>query len=114
MQTNAALPAFDREDLLLRLGQDTALAAQILEMTIEELEEQGPAIELALAGGDLAVGRELAHSLKGVTANTSAIGLSDLAAQIENACRGSDLVLARELASCLSPETVRFKKAIAA
>ncbi len=114
MKSFALFSAFDRSDLLERLGHDEDFVTEILAMCVEEVDGKVTAIERAIACGDLSVVGKLAHALKGVTANTSAHRLSAIASELELASKQSRLDLARTLALSLRPETDEFKQAIAA
>jgi HPt (histidine-containing phosphotransfer) domain-containing protein len=114
MEQIAALPSFEGKELLERLDYDEAFVLEILEMCIDELDLKVLAIEGASASGDLAGIRELAHALKGVMANTSALRLSAIANELEMASQEERTEDVRALALTLRPEADQFKRAIAA
>ncbi len=93
----AALPPFDHVTALDRVGGDTELLIEIMDLSrnicpgwMEELAE-------SLAAGDIVTARRLAHSLKGTAFNLAAMPLVQAAEEIETACRDDRLADAREL-----------------
>ncbi len=112
MRSDETLPVLDWQELLQRLGDDQEFIAEVLAMTVEEAAREVPEIEAALAAGEMAHVQELAHALKGATANTSARALCAVAADVELACRDGRSDSVPELVKRLQPEYERFRHAV--
>jgi len=79
------LPGFDVEDALHRLRGNRSLYAKLLRDLADQHGRDGDQIREILLAGDFQGVRQLAHQLKGVAGNLSAIELHAAAAELEQA-----------------------------
>lgn len=89
-----ALPGFDVEAALLRLGGDVAFYRRLLEDFLDDFGDVDAQLSVAMEGGDAAGARRLAHTFKGVSATLGAAGLAATAAEMERALADEDIVAA--------------------
>ncbi len=80
-----------RQDLLDRVGGDTELAEELLELFRDEALRLRSEIEEAVARGDSIALGEAAHGLKGSAGNVGALGVEQVAAELERAARVGEL-----------------------
>ena len=104
---------FDKSDLLDRLGDDEELCKEIIELFIEDTPHQISDLKKALEKKDASMVQRQAHSLKGSSANTSALGMQEIAFQIEKAGETGDLDLANSLLVKIEDEYGKFIRTIA-
>jgi HPt (histidine-containing phosphotransfer) domain-containing protein len=83
------VPGLDVPAGLARVGGDATLYVQLLGQFRTQYAEHPAAIRLALGGGDLAQVRALAHALRGVAGNLSAVDVERAAANLEAAVTDS-------------------------
>jgi len=91
---------FDPASLLKRVMDDKALAKTILDEFIAETPARIATLRSAVERGDADLLRREAHTLKGASANLSANGLRNVAAEMEETGRDGNL----EKASTLLPQ----------
>jgi len=106
-----ALPGFDLEAALQRLGGDRRLLCELLEGVAEEYGDAATAVRTALSRGDRVTARRLAHTLKGVAGSVGATVLQDAAAAVEQILRegaspGETPLLALEAALARTLESI--------
>jgi HPt (histidine-containing phosphotransfer) domain-containing protein len=86
--TNAAI---DRESLAARCLGNVQLVERLLKRFTEQLEEDLTTLAEALKGCDAETFRQVAHRLKGTSANVEAWGLHECAKEAEEAALSRDL-----------------------
>jgi len=82
MQQVQANP-FDREEMLERLGGDTDLLADVLQVFLEECPRMFEEVRCAVDEGDSNLVRRSAHSMKGALLNISAAPAAAEASRLE-------------------------------
>ena len=92
--TAAAVPLFNEAVLLARTGNDLNLAREIIALFIQSADETLRQLKTAIAAGDLARMRRLAHSVKGSAASATAESVSRCAATLERVPAGAQIALA--------------------
>ncbi len=93
------LPGLDLTAALTRLSGNTDLYVRLLTTFVRNESDAGQRLRTAFEAGDRTVVAEVAHGVKGVAANISAISLSSIAGDIEAALRNdTDLNIDNELA----------------
>lgn len=70
-------------------GNDQAFEQELLQIFMEDSHEQLGRLSAAWADGDLNQVRQVAHHIKGASANVGAIAIAHWASQIEAAARSS-------------------------
>lgn len=100
----AEKPVFDREALLERLGGDSELVDEILQIFRESADELIAAVESAVSDGDLHRVERAAHSLKGALLNIAAEPVAERALRLEQAGRCGELELCSPLLDDLKQE----------
>lgn len=106
------MEVFDKSDLLDRLGDDEDLCKEIIELFIEDTPHQINKLKKALEKKDASIVQRQAHLLKGSSANTSVLGMQEIAFQIEKAGETGDLEIATSLLLKLEEEFEKFKRII--
>ncbi len=106
------MEVFDKSDMLDRLGGDEELCKEIIELFIEDTPKQITELKKALENKDASIVQRQAHSLKGASANTSVLGMQEIAFQIEKAGETGDLEIATSLLLKLEEEFEKFKRII--
>ncbi len=76
-------PVLDRETLLARVGGDTRLLGEVIQLFLEDCPRQLSLIKTAIDDGDADRIRTTAHALKGAAGNMSAKALFDSAHVVE-------------------------------
>ena len=76
--------AFDRQEMLDRLGGDVDLLQDVLEVFLEECPKMMAEITLAVSGHDANAVRHAAHSMKGALLNISANAAAAEAKMLED------------------------------
>lgn len=74
----------DREEFLERLGGDYELAADVVQLFVDDCPRRVTAVREAIERQDPAQLQAEAHALKGAAGNLSAKGLADLARTLEH------------------------------
>jgi histidine phosphotransfer protein HptB len=90
-------PDFDWQQLKQLAGEDAAFEAELLEMFLKDAEISLRALELAIASRSLQTIEEIAHSLRGASANVGACALAFSARQLEHAAHTAHLDDAQNL-----------------
>ena len=75
--------AFDRDEMLERVGGDVELLTDVIEVFLEECTRMMQEIESALDGGDAKLLHSAAHSMAGALLNISAAPAASEAQQLE-------------------------------
>ncbi|GEM_PF-1298753 len=110
-QTVAALEnvaVFAHDELLERVEGDRELAATLLEILVEGLEDALAGLQQAAAERDLAELGRLAHGLKGAALNGGAARLAEVARRIETAAQAGAPEHVDELLTELTNEAGRY------
>ncbi len=89
--------SFDWNQLHQLAGGDTAFEKELLEMFLGDAESSLLQLEEALASNSIEMVEELAHYLKGASANVGAVALSQAAAQLERQAKQRKLVQASKM-----------------
>ena len=82
MQSSSST-AFDRDEMLERLGGDAELLQDVLEVFLEECPRMMGEIVEAVSGQDVELVRRSAHSIKGALLNISAGAAAEEATRLE-------------------------------
>ena len=83
----------DFDALLEMLGGDKQIVASLLSKFVDELTADLAASEQAITDQDAEVLRQIAHRIKGTSANLHALMLSAAARELEQACTEADASL---------------------
>lgn len=70
-------------------GGDRAFEQELLQIYLQDVLHQLQRLQQATADGKLPLVREIAHHIKGASANVGAFSISSLAATIEDAAKNS-------------------------
>ncbi len=92
-----SLPGIDLDALLERLNHNIQLLVRLIRLFTHEHQGTAKEIGQLIREGDLAAAARLAHGLKGVAGNLSALGLQQSAAQMEAALKQNDRAAASRL-----------------
>lgn len=84
-------PDFDWQQLRQLAGEDADFETELLTMFLSEADESLQQLGAAIASEDIQVTEDLAHSLRGASANVGAIALAQVASQIENLARNGEM-----------------------
>ncbi len=103
---------FNWDELVDRLGGDMDLSWEVLLDFVAELPQRLEEIEKALDGGDMAITKRLAHSLKGAAANISAHRLSEAALVLEQAAARENPGDLKPLCAVLKEQADRLTLAV--
>ena len=87
---NQAPSPIDFDALLEMLGGDKQIVASLLSKFVDELTTDLAASEQAITDQDAEVLRQIAHRIKGTSANLHALMLSAAARELEQACTEAD------------------------
>ncbi len=85
-------PDFDWQQLRQLAGEDTDFEAELLEMFLQDAERSLRELERAIASRSLQAIEDIAHSLRGASANVGASALALAASQLEQMARSGKLV----------------------
>jgi HPt (histidine-containing phosphotransfer) domain-containing protein len=77
------LPIWNAETLYEMVGDDVPMQSRMLNLFLREAEKQIPAIERAVAAGELALAADLAHVLKTSARMVGALSMGLLCEEIE-------------------------------
>lgn len=86
----------DLPSVLERIGGDEFFLKELIKIYIEEFEAKWPKLEEALTQNDFSTIQEIAHSLKGSSANLSLIELQGIAYLLELGARQANLKACHE------------------
>ncbi|MCX7972957.1 MAG: Hpt domain-containing protein [Candidatus Aminicenantes bacterium] len=81
----------DLPSVLERIGGDESFLQELIKIYIEEFQSKLPKLAEAITTNDLDAVQEIAHSLKGSSANLSLLELQKIAYFLEMASRQGDL-----------------------
>ncbi len=90
-------PDFDWQQLKQLAGEDTDFEYELLEMFLKDAETSLRDLELAIARRSSQTIEEIAHSLRGASANVGACALALVARQLEHSARSGHLTEAHSL-----------------
>lgn len=100
---------FDQKDFLERVESDMELARQVGEMFLEDAREKIAAMRDLIDKNHAGELVNAAHSLKGASANMSALRLRRIAADLENAAKNEDIDGARAMIGPLENAFAEFE-----
>jgi CheY-like chemotaxis protein/HPt (histidine-containing phosphotransfer) domain-containing protein len=89
--------ALNRERLEEVTAGDRELTAELGQTYIEDMDARMQELEDALAAGDASKAREVAHAIKGSSANMGAERAREVASSIEEACAENEIAKGRSL-----------------
>ncbi|MFO7749404.1 MAG: PAS domain S-box protein [Desulfobacteraceae bacterium] len=90
-------PVFDQEDFMTRMGHDRQLAERILKVYLKCVPENIKALKSFIKQGQNEGATREAHSIKGVSANTGCLAISEIAEEMETAGRSENLMQMKTL-----------------
>ena len=111
--SNSELPCIDIDEFTERCMGKAALVRDLLEMFTEAIDERSTELSKHLAEGQIDRVASAAHSLKGMSANVSAIRLHRVASELEDAARAGQSDACIEMESRLLTEVVSCQAEIA-
>lgn len=82
---------FDLEQLEQLSGGDKAFEKELLTMFVEDIDNSLSQLGAAIVAEDVATVQELAHYIKGASANVGAVGMSKVATQLEKQAKTGNL-----------------------
>ncbi len=90
--TGPAAPSeFDWQQLKQLAGEDTAFEAELLQMFLRDAQSGLEELEKAIASHHVQAVENIAHSLRGASANVGAIALAETARLLETLARSGQL-----------------------
>ena len=98
--------------LLERLGGEKQIVASLLSKFAEELTSDLAASEQAMVDHDAEALRQVAHRIKGTSANLNALMLSAAARELEQACTEADASLMTIKQQVMSDQARLLREAI--
>ena len=102
----------DFSALLEMLGGDKQVVASLLSKFVDELATDLAASELAITDQDAEALRQIAHRIKGTSANLHALMLSAAARELEQACTEADASLMTIKQQVMSDQARAVQEAI--
>ena len=99
-----AVPVFDQDEIMERLGGNQELLEEIIGMAHNDLPLRLQQLFQALHGGDRTALRQAAHTIKGVAANLGALRLQQAAAQLEHQTEQAPPALLQQLADTVEEQ----------
>jgi HPt (histidine-containing phosphotransfer) domain-containing protein len=108
-----AVPVLDRAGAMERVGGDTALLDELLQMLLEQIAAGLPEMSQAIEQGDARGLEHRAHSLKGAAASLGAERFRQCAFQLEQIGRSGNLASARATLARLAEEEQALRAAVA-
>jgi CheY-like chemotaxis protein len=106
--SDGAVPVFDRQGLLERLGGRGELIAKFIAMFRTTLETRWDGVTEAVANQDIVAIRLHAHSLKGAAANIGAERIRGISQRIEAVADDGNFNETASMITCLKEEIDRF------
>ncbi len=100
---------FDKTDFLQRVEGDLELAKQLGEMFLEDARETMGVLRDRIGENDADGIMRAAHSLKGASANLSALRLRRISGDLEQAAKENRLSRAGEIFAILETEVENFR-----
>ena len=105
-------PLIDFAALLEMLGGDRQVVVSLLSKFVDELTTDLAASELAITDQDAEALRQIAHRIKGTSANLHALMLSAAARELEQACTEADASLMTIKQQVMSDQARAVQEAI--
>jgi len=102
----------DLSGLLEMLGGDEQIVASLLSKFVDELTTDLAASELSITDQDAEALRQIAHRIKGTSANLQALMLSAAARELEQACTEADASLMKIKQQVMSDQARAVQEAI--
>ena len=102
----------DLSGLLEMLGGDEQIVASLLSKFVDELTTDLAASELSITDQDAEALRQIAHRIKGTSANLHALMLSAAAREMEQACIEADASLMKIKQQVMSDQARAVQEAI--
>src|SRR5262245_51257085 len=96
-----------------RVGEDSALARELIAMFFKEVPKQFDAVRVAVLKKDAEALKQAAHAVKGTVANFSAAPAVEAAAVLERMGRSGDLSGVEEACVLLNRQLVLLHSALA-
>ncbi len=112
MKEESDLPVLDAEELLDRLDGDREIVHEILREFIDDIPPKVRMLSVEVSTGNWGEVRELAHAIKGASANVAAERLQDLASRFENLALDASLDEMKRLVPRLAEEWKILAEAI--
>jgi HPt (histidine-containing phosphotransfer) domain-containing protein len=106
--SDSKLPAFDRKDLLSRINGREDMVARIVKMFRHGVAGYLTALKKSLESGDSKQIKNAAHSIKGSTANISAMKMHATAVVLDSFADSGDVEACRSLIIRLENEFAEF------
>ena len=107
-----AVPVFDRAAFLERVMDDEDLVREIAELFLADLPVQLGRLAAAVDSGDCRLAGQLAHGIKGASANVGGEVLRETAFEMEKAGKAGDLVALKTLLPEMQKRFARLKEAM--
>ena len=104
--------AFDKSELLERVGGDAEICAEILKVFIDDIPVRIQEMEDALQRQDYETLKRGAHTIKGSSGNVGALKLQEAAYQLETSAAAGEMASAREKLDAIITEFKKVYKAI--
>jgi len=109
---NQTPSSIDFSALLEMLGGEKQIVASLLSKFVDELTTDLAASELAITDQDAEALRQIAHRIKGTSANLHALMLSAAARELEQACTEADASLMTIKQQVMSDQARAVQEAI--
>ncbi len=106
------LPIFDKNSLLERVDGDEEFLRNLMNLFINDFKNYYTKLDQSIHNNDLELLASTAHSLKGSSANISALSLSHISKAIEQAGKNNDLQTAAGLLIKLDEEYQKLKQVV--
>ncbi|MEL6776821.1 MAG: Hpt domain-containing protein [Cyanobacteria bacterium J06597_16] len=103
---------FDWQQLRQLAGEDAEFEAELLTMFLTDADSSLMQLEQAVANQDAGTVEEVAHSLRGASANVGAIALAKVASELENTARSGQLADSQRLLQQLQHHCENLKVAL--
>jgi HPt (histidine-containing phosphotransfer) domain-containing protein len=111
--TNSA-PVLDREGALARMGGDSWLLAEMIEIVFEDGSLLLAELSAAASAGDFASARMKSHAIRGLVAGCGGMAAAQAAERVEKAADAGDRASLPHLVATLSAEFTRLRRAATA
>lgn len=89
-------PDFDWQQLRQLAGDDRAFECELLEMFLQDAQQSLKDLDQAIANNSLQTIRDVAHALRGASANVGASALALVARQLEEDAQSNQIAAAPE------------------
>ena len=111
-EPETAAPVFDHAAFLERVMGDEELVREITEMFLADLPVQLEELAAAVSSGDCLLAGQLAHGVKGASANVGGEALREMAFELEKAGKAGDLSALKTLLPRTQERFARLKEAM--